>query len=192
MQLTNGEPTRTSASRPVTVRAARPDDAPGLWRLARDSGGLDLNSPYAYALAGHHFGATSVVADTGGELVGFVVAYQPPSAPDEVFIWQVTVADSHRGAGLARRLIHEVAARGAARGATRLTASVTPSNQASRRLFAAVATDLDATVEEAPWIPIHHFPTEAGEHEPEHLLVIAPLSPPRAPTTTRPRREGTP
>jgi GNAT superfamily N-acetyltransferase len=45
----------------------------------------------------------------GGDLAGFVVAYPPPDrSTDLVFVWQVTVAQTHRGSGLAGRMLHAV------------------------------------------------------------------------------------
>jgi L-2,4-diaminobutyric acid acetyltransferase len=145
-----------------------------MWAMARDSGALDLNSPYAYVLTGEHFSATSVVAvDDDGVLAGFVTAYQPPSEPDAVFVWQVAVDPSRRGLGIGRRLLHEVIDRATPRGASSLTATVTPSNEASRRLFRAVATDRGADYEEQPLFGAELFPGEG--HEPEHRILISPI-----------------
>lgn len=145
-----------------------------MWAMARDSGALDLNSPYAYVLAGEHFADTSVVAvDEHGRLVGFVTAYCPPSEPDAVFVWQVAVDPSQRGTGIGRRLLHEVVDRAAPRGARALTATVTPSNDASRRLFQAVARDRGADYEEQPLFDASLFPGEG--HEPEHRIRIGPV-----------------
>ena len=189
LQLNHHGPTST-VEQPL-LRAPTPDDAPHLWRLARDSGGLDLNSPYAYVLAGLHFASTSVVAETPRGLAGFVFAYPPPNEAGTVFVWQVTVAADHRGHGLARRMLHEVIERARRLGSTRLTASITPSNAASRRLFTAVADDIGATFDERTWISAEHFPAEAGAgspHEPEHLVVVAPLGP-TATSRSKPERQ---
>jgi L-2,4-diaminobutyric acid acetyltransferase len=158
----------------IILRPPRPTDGQAMWAMARDSGTLDLNSPYAYVLVGEHFAATSVVAvDERDRLVGFVSAYQPPSEPDAVFVWQVAVDPAQRGAGIGRRLLHEVIAKARARGAVALTATVTPSNEASRRLFQAVATDRGARYEEQPLFDADLFPGEG--HEPEHRIHIGPV-----------------
>jgi L-2,4-diaminobutyric acid acetyltransferase len=145
-----------------------------MWAMARDSGALDLNSPYAYVLAGKHFADTSLVAvDDEGALAGFVTAYRPPSEPDAVFVWQVAVDPSRRGSGIGRRLLHEVIDRAVPLGARSLTATVTPSNEASRRLFQAVAADRGAGYEEQPLFDAALFPGEG--HEPEHRILITPV-----------------
>jgi L-2,4-diaminobutyric acid acetyltransferase len=145
-----------------------------MWAMARDSGALDLNSPYAYVLVGEHHADTSIVAvDDQERLVGFVIAYRPPSEPDAVFVWQVAVDPAQRGAGIGRRLLHEVVDRAREQGALALTATVTPSNEASRRLFQAVATDRGARYDEQPLFGADLFPGEG--HEPEHRIHISPV-----------------
>ena len=147
-----------------------------MWRLAGDCGGLDQNSPYAYMLAGLHFADTSVVAtDPTGSVAGFVIAYRPPAPDNSVFVWQVAVADAHRGQGLAGRMIHHVVDRALRLGATSLTATVTPSNQASLNLFTSVARVRGATISQRPCFEADLFPDDG--HEPEDLLVIEPLGP---------------
>lgn len=166
------EPPDATAS--ISFRSPRPDDGREMWRIARDSGALDLNSPYAYVLAGDHFAATSVVADAGdGALAGFVTAYVPPDEPDVVFVWQVAVDHSHRGEGLGRRLLHEVIERVADDRVRAMAATVTPSNEASRRLFRSVARDRGAEYREDPHFAAQLFPGEG--HEPENRLLISPL-----------------
>jgi L-2,4-diaminobutyric acid acetyltransferase len=49
----------------VTFRAPVASDAADLWRLARDSGSLDLNSPYAALLWCTDFADTTVVLTDG-------------------------------------------------------------------------------------------------------------------------------
>lgn len=143
--------------------------------MAKESGALDLNSPYAYLLAGHHFGSTSVVAESpDGEVVGFVMAYPPPTAAHQVFVWQVAVDPSQRGTGIARRMLDQVIDLAVeAHGVTTMTATVTPSNEASRRLFRSVARDRGAEYSEQPCFDAELFPGEG--HEPEHEILITPL-----------------
>lgn len=162
----------TDVSRPSTVlRPPAPADGAAMWALARDSG-LDLNSPYAYLLAGQHWRSTSVVAMQGEEIEGFVMGYRPPPEPDSLFVWQVAVSARRRGNGLGRTMIHHVLDRVRPRGVLGLLATVTPSNEASRRLFRAVAADRGARYEERPLFDAELFP-EA--HEAEHRIVVSPI-----------------
>jgi L-2,4-diaminobutyric acid acetyltransferase len=159
--------------RTYTLREPRPDDAAGLWRLVRDCGSLDLNSPYVYLLICTDHAATSVVAiDEQDEPVGFVAAYRPPPDPDAAFVWQISVAERARGHGLAKRLLKAMLAREANRDARELTATVTPDNEASLALFRSMAPDLSAEVAEHERFPAEVFP---DGHEAEVELRIGPL-----------------
>lgn len=159
----------------VVLRAPRPEDGSVIWRLVRDGGSLDLNSPYLYLLICTDFAATSIVAvDADDVPVGFVAAYRPPDDPTAAFVWQVGVAQRARGQGLAKRLIKGMLCRHANRDTTQLTSTVTPSNEASMALFHAVARDLHASVEERERFGAELFPEG---HEAEIELRIGPLAP---------------
>lgn len=161
----------------ITFRAPVAEDAADLWRLARDSGSLDLNSPYAYLMWCTDFADTTVVATTGSQLVGFVGGHRPPNDPECAFVWQVTVDPSQRGAGMGRRLLQAFLERPGNRDARFLTATVTPSNAASLALFRGTAAQLGVDCDEYERFPASVFPAEAGNHEPELGLRIGPLPP---------------
>ncbi|QGG96531.1 diaminobutyrate acetyltransferase [Actinomarinicola tropica] len=164
----------------ITFRPPTPDDARVVWQMARDSGALDLNSPYAYLLVCDHFAATSLVAEEpDGRLVGFVAAYRPPTEPDVVFVWQIAVDPARRGHGIAQRMLHALVDRLLPLGVLGLTATVTPGNEPSRRLFQSLARDRRTRFEERPLYDEELFPGEG--HEAEHRVLIAPLAP-TAPT----------
>lgn len=145
-----------------------------MWSLLSEAG-LDRNSPYAYLLVATDFAETSLVAEDDDGLIGAVAAYRPPTRPQAVFVWQVGVADRARGRGLARRMLHEILTLPANKDATELTATVTPDNEASLRLFRGLARELGVDCAEHPRFAVEHFPPGAGAHEPEHELVIGPL-----------------
>ena len=157
-------------------------DGARMWELARDSGGLDLNSPYSYLLWCRDFAATSVAARSGDDLVGFITGYVRPDARDTVVVWQVTVGDSQRGRGLAARMLHHLADRLAPEGVRFLEATVTPDNQPSARLFAGFARDREAPVERRTLFDAGDFPVE---HESEVLTRIGPFG-------AQPDRDGDP
>lgn len=122
----------------MTVLLRRPEvpDGAAMWRLARDSGALDTNSPYSYALWCRDFAGTSIVGAVDGRVVAFVTGYVRPEAPDTLFVWQVAVERAHRCRGLGRRMLLTLFAEVAGRlGVTHLEATVTPDNAPSRRMF---------------------------------------------------------
>lgn len=163
-----------SASQPapsaISLRPATPRDAAAMWSIAGDSV-LEQNTAYAYVLFASHFQDTCVVAESGGEIVGFVVAYRPPRTPDRVFVWQVGVRESARGAGIASKLLDQLVAQ-LRPPVLYLEATVTPSNAASRRLFESFARRHDARCGVLPGFAPELFPET---HDPEDLFRIGPL-----------------
>lgn len=158
----------------ITLRNPGVEDAAPIWRLVRDSGTLDLNSPYAYLLLCRHHHRTSVVAEEAGRMVGFVTAYVPPGSPDVVFVWQICVAASHRRRHVGRRMIRRLLEQSPE--ARFLECTVTPSNVASLRLFHAVSSDHGTGIDVLPGFPAESFPGEGTGHEREDLLRIGPLT----------------
>lgn len=153
------------------VEFRRPTRADGadLWRLARDSGGLDLNSPYAYILWSDQFAKTSLIADVDGQAAGFVTGFLSPDNSDVLFIWQVAVASTHRGKGLAGRMLDALVDR---LRPNAVEATVTPSNSASQRLFRGFARRHGCACREEPYLEPKHFPDRG--HESEVLFHIGP------------------
>ncbi|MGV9561769.1 diaminobutyrate acetyltransferase [Streptomyces sp. NPDC003480] len=164
---------------PEELRIDRPEVADGatLWRIARDSGQLDLNSSYSYLLWCRDFAGTSAVARSGpdGRPVGFVTAYLRPDRPHTLLVWQVAVDADQRGRGLAARLLDELTARVAAEhGVTAIETTITPGNTASERLFTSYAERHGAALEREVLFETGQFPD--GPHDPEVLYRIGPLS----------------
>ncbi|MCH5673083.1 diaminobutyrate acetyltransferase [Streptomyces gilvus] len=151
-------------------------DGAALWRMARDSKTLDLNSSYSYLLWCRDFAATSAVARDGrGEPVGFVTGYVRPDRPRTLLVWQVAVDEAYRGRGLAAQLLDGLVARSSA--SHRITAvetTITPGNTASERLFTSFAERHGAEVEREVLFATEAFPD--GPHDPEVLYRIGPLS----------------
>ncbi|MGY0066542.1 diaminobutyrate acetyltransferase [Streptomyces sp. QTS137] len=152
-------------------------DGAALWRIARDSKTLDLNSSYSYLLWCRDFAATSAVArDAGGEPVGFVTGYVRPDSPHTLLVWQVAVDETHRGRGLAAALLDGLVARTTAEhGVTTVETTIAPGNTASERLFTAFAERHGARLEREVLFESEQFPD--GPHDPEVLYRIGPLSP---------------
>jgi L-2,4-diaminobutyric acid acetyltransferase len=158
----------------VRLRTPTVSDGADLWRALSEAG-LDRNSPYAYLLVATDFSETSLVAEDEGGMLGAVAAFRPPIRPEAVFVWQVGVLERGRGQGLASRMLHALIELPANRDARELTATVTPDNEASLRLFRGFARDLGVECKEEPRFLVEHFPAEAGAHEPEDELIIGPL-----------------
>jgi len=144
-----------------------------MWRIARDSKVLDLNSSYAYLLWCRDFAATSILASVDGEPAGFVTGYLRPDRPDTLMVWQVAVDSEHRGHRLARRMLDQVVDRHSGVGVTHLETTITPDNEASVALFSSFAAARGAQLEREPVFPAALFP---DGHETELLFRIGPLT----------------
>jgi ribosomal-protein-alanine N-acetyltransferase len=100
------------------LRNARPEDLPRLWALDR----LCFEAGIAYSRREiQRFlllpGARSVLAETGGELMGFALGY--PDASDVARVVTLDVHPAFRRHGLGRRLLRELLAGLAAAGSAR-------------------------------------------------------------------------
>ncbi|MFJ4470313.1 diaminobutyrate acetyltransferase [Streptomyces sp. NPDC089424] len=151
-------------------------DGAAFWRLAKESGTLDLNSAYSYLLWCRDFAGTSAVARAAdGEAVGFVTGFLRPDRPGTLLVWQVAVDSAQRGRGLAARMLDTLTARVAAEhGLTSVETTITPGNTASERLFASFAARHDAHMEREVLFGTDLFPD--GPHDPEVLYRIGPLT----------------
>ncbi|OBB26590.1 diaminobutyrate acetyltransferase [Mycolicibacterium peregrinum] len=167
-------------SREEFLRQPRGADAIGIRDLAEATGVLDLNSTYAYLLLATDFAATSIVAERDGDLHGFITGYHPPPRPDVLFVWQVAVAPSAQGGGLASTmldaLVHRVRSQRDGRPVT-VEATVAPGNAASRAFFGAFARRHGVPLVEDP-----HFGSDlldaGGAHEDEPILRMGPITTP--------------
>lgn len=151
-------------------------DGAALWRLAKDSKTLDLNSSYSYLLWCRDFAGTSAVArGAGGEPVGFLTGYVRPDRPGTLLVWQVAVDSAHRGLGIAAALLDGLTARlTAERRITEIETTISPGNTASERLFTSFAARHGAEVTREVLFPADLFPD--GPHDPEVLYRIGPLT----------------
>jgi len=156
-------------------RAPEAGDGAAIYKIVEDSGVLDLNSAYSYLMLGEYLGDTCLVAERKGEIVGFVSGLVPRTKPETLFIWQVASAQSERGRGLAKRLVHAMLTRPACRHVRYIEATVTPSNKPSKRLFRALARDLEAGFTIGQGFDAELFPGEG--HESERLIRVGPFQP---------------
>ncbi|WP_405800235.1 diaminobutyrate acetyltransferase [Streptomyces sp. NBC_01506] len=180
---------RSEFTRSFRIDAPRVEDGAAIWRIARDSQVLDLNSSYSYLLWCRDFAATSVVArDTtsghhdaarsaaDGAPIAFVTGYIRPERPEALVVWQVAVDRAHRGKGLAGTLLDALTRRVTEeQGITSVETTVTPDNVASDRMFQAYSERHGATLEREVLFDGGLFP-DTG-HQPEVLYRIGPLTP---------------
>lgn len=161
--------------REIGYRFRRPeaDDGAAIWDLVKKTGVLDVNSAYSYIMLGEYFADTCIVAERKGRIVGFVSGFKPPQREDTLFVWQVAVADSERGRGLAKTLIMKLLSSETCDEVRYLEATVTPSNKPSTRLFRSVARELHTSCMIEEGFQGEMFPGDG--HEAERLFRIGPF-----------------
>ncbi len=157
----------------LVLRKPEVADGAKIFALVESCKPLDKNSVYSYLLLCHHFADTCVVAEEEGDIVAFLSGYRPPDREGVFFVWQVAVDTQIRGQGLGKLLLKEVLRRPAARRCNFLETTITPSNEASQRLFASLARDLKARCTVTSCFSEDHFGHE--NHEAEHLFRIGPF-----------------
>ncbi len=158
----------------VSYRHPTVQDAPAVTRLIRDSGNLDVNSHYAHLLLCHHFNGTCIAAERGSDFIGFVSAYRPPEDPGVLFVWQIAVASSARGAGVAGGMLDQLVQRASGGRVHFVEATITATNTASIRLFTSFSRRLGVAITHRRLFPAELF-HGVEQHESEDLYRIGPL-----------------
>ena len=155
----------------IFFRPATSGDSRAMRAVAQDTGVLSVNSTYYYALMARHFKETCMVAERGGKLCAYVTAYAPPGQPDTLFVWQVGVGLKWQGQGLGKRLLLALVSEQQPRF---VEATIAPDNQASIKLFQAVARQLgaDHSFSDRPFFADEELGSGEGA---EHLMRVGPI-----------------
>lgn len=157
-----------------SLRAPTADDGPAVHALVRICPPLDQNSLYANLLQCTHFRDTCIVAEHGGQVVGFISGYLPPHSEHTLFVWQVAVHPEYRGQRLAQQMLDHLLARSTCAQVRFLETTVTTGNTASAALFAALARSRNTTLtRELMFDRQRHL---NGNHDSEWLLHIGPFA----------------
>ena len=157
-------------------RRPRLEDGLKIYQLIEQSPPLDLNSSYLYFLQSSHFADSCVLAEQDGELLGFVSGYLRPDKPSELFVWQMVVAQSGRGKGIAKGLIKQLLKQVIASSPTSLqsmSCTISPSNLASQGVFKSLTKSFGLILSTQPFLTEAHF--SGQEHEAEdYYFLTAP------------------
>ncbi|MCA0869388.1 diaminobutyrate acetyltransferase [Seohaeicola saemankumensis] len=173
-------PKDSDLTRTRKPRLRKPDATDGaeIWALVKSCKPLDENSMYCNLVQADHFRDTCVVAELGGEIVGWISGHQIPDS-GALFVWQVAVSPRARGLGLGKAMLIELINRDACADATALKTTITRDNAASWALFEGFARKIGGRISDAP-----HFESDAhfeGRHATEHMVTITlPQAAPQA------------
>lgn len=154
-------------------RTPRSEDGYIVHQLIASCPPLDSNSIYCNLLQCTHFADTCVVVEREGEIIGFLSGYLKPGQPDVLFVWQMAVAASARGCGLAGRMLDAVLLRSQLAGVRFIETSITEENEASQGVFRKLAKKRNAEIKVSIL-----FDKEAhfhGRHDSEQLFRIGPF-----------------
>lgn len=154
-------------------REPRLEDGAEVWKLVKNTRILDLNSSYSYLMWCSHFSATSVIVEANNEIIGFISGFIKPTSPNRLFIWQVAVAESARGKGLASKMLHHLLSRESCTNINYIETTVSPSNIPSQKLFHGLARDLKTEIHVSKGFTANEFPEQG--HEDEWLHQIGPF-----------------
>ncbi|EME22943.1 diaminobutyrate acetyltransferase [Rhodococcus triatomae] len=157
---------------PVFLRRPRLSDAGHMWRIAKDTGVLDLNSGYAYLMWCRDFAATSVVAEVGTGVAGFATGFVRPESPDTLFVWQVAVDATARGRGVGVAMLDHIVCRATPFAVRFLETTITADNPASLAMFTALASRRNTDIYARPLFSENHFP---DGHAAEDLYTVGPI-----------------
>ncbi len=157
----------------VIIRRPILSDAAAIHQLVEESETLDMNSRYLYLLLCRDYSLTCRIAEQDNQIIGFVTAYYPPDQRQVLFIWQIAVAETHRGRGVAMRMLVDLLAGLSEPQPWTIEATVTESNLASRNLFASLAARLgcDLRIDEG----FHAGLFSPAAHEAEQMFYIGPV-----------------
>lgn len=131
---------------------------------------LDVNSRYAYLLWCRDFAATSVVARSNDDVIGFITGFRRPDRPSTLVVWQVAVAEAARGMGVAGAMLDALF--DGVLDVEHLETTITPDNDASIALFSRFAERRGAAVRRSELFGAELL---GRGHQPEILFRIGPI-----------------
>ncbi|TCS60782.1 diaminobutyrate acetyltransferase [Primorskyibacter sedentarius] len=132
---------------------------------------LDENSMYCNLIQCDHFADTCILAESDGQVLGWISGHVPPSQQDTLFVWQVAVHPDARGMGLGGRMLAELIERDELDDVTQIQTTITSDNDASWGLFRGFAKRIGAEISDTP-----HFTRDGhfdGRHATENMVTIA-------------------
>lgn len=123
----------------LTLRAATPDDYPAVNGLATELVSLEADRQAVFAAALAHPDRAFLVAEVGGEVVGFADLLIYPEVTEGAMaaeLMGLVVRADHRRRGIGRALLDEACRIAATRGVAEFHICTEQDNQIAQRLYA--------------------------------------------------------
>lgn len=157
----------------LEIKHPQKEDGEKVWKLIKNTGGLDLNTSYCYFMLCDYFKKSCAIAvdSSTDKILGFISTYTKPEDDKTLFVWQVAVDPAGQGQGISKKLLHYVIQ--ADENIQHIETTVGPDNAASDGLFRSIARQYNASIDKEVYLDKTNF-TE-GEHETELLYKIGPL-----------------
>ncbi len=152
----------------IILRHPELSDGPAIFDLVKTIPEIDTNSQKYYYLMCNDFGKSSLIAERGGELLGFVIGYITPEDEKCLLISQIVVAENARNKGMAGALLANLAQDWSGI-ITSIKTMITPSNKNAQALFNGFAEKMGHTVATSDFLKAKQF---ADKHEDEVLYTI--------------------
>ena len=137
------------------VRAMRPDDFAAVTAVVEDWWGGRPVRGLLPRLFFDHFCTTSLVAERGGELAGFLVGFLSPAHPAEAYCHVIGIRPAVRGSGLGRKLYGQFFDLVRADGRHVVRAITAPVNTASIAFHRSLGFELEPGDTEVGGVPVH-------------------------------------
>ena len=118
-----------------TLRAPRPDDGARVALLSKNNRKQDFGALLGELSDFDHFVNTSIIAEVNGEIVGAVLAYFPPYAPESLSIIQVVVGEKEENTGLGSLMLGQLMRRDVCAGINRVETTINSCDEANWALF---------------------------------------------------------
>jgi predicted GNAT superfamily acetyltransferase len=131
----------------ITLRTARAADYDSIIAVVDEWWGRPVHHALPRLFL-DHFHNTSLIAERGGELAGFLVGFCSPAQPDCAYIQFVGVAPTERKSGLARTLYRAFFELAAKDGRRRVRAVTAPVNSTSIAFHAAMGFTVTGPLED--------------------------------------------
>jgi L-2,4-diaminobutyric acid acetyltransferase len=128
--------TAGKTNRMYNIRRAKRGDLEGIYALVKETRVLDVHTPYTYWVMNEGYEKLMLVADNGGEIIGYVGGLSAFREPNATFIWQIGVLPSWQRRGIGMALLDKFVESSIKIGATKIYTTISDQNEASLLLFA--------------------------------------------------------